>query len=39
MMVRTLFPSVHGIVLLELQHRISAVPVAQIEWMIALILS
>lgn len=39
LMVRALFSSVHGIILLGLEHRISAVPVEQIERMIAQILS
>lgn len=38
-MVRTLFSSVHGIVLLGLQNRISGVPRDQLEPMIALLLS
>lgn len=38
LMTRALFSSVHGIVLLGLQNRISAVPVPQIERMIAQIL-
>lgn len=39
LMVRALFSSVHGIVLLGLQNRISAVPRDQIEMMIALVLN
>lgn len=39
LMVRALFSSVHGIVLLGLQRRISAVPLDQIETMIAAVLS
>ncbi len=38
LMTRALFSSVHGIVLLGLQNRISAVPVDQIERMIAQVL-
>lgn len=38
LMTRTLFSSVHGIVLLGLENRISAVPEAQLEYMIALLL-
>ncbi len=38
LMVRTLFSSVHGIVLLGLENRISGVPRAQLEHMIALLL-
>lgn len=39
LMTRTLFSSVHGIVLLGLEKRISAVPVDRIETMIAVVLS
>jgi AcrR family transcriptional regulator len=39
MMTRTLFSSVHGIVLLGLQRRISGVPMNKIEEMIAILLS
>lgn len=39
LMVRALFSSVHGIVLLGLERRISAVPLDQIEAMIAAVLS
>ncbi|MFN4171711.1 MAG: TetR/AcrR family transcriptional regulator [Pseudorhodobacter sp.] len=39
LMTRTLFSSVHGIVLLGLQRRISGVPLDRIEAMIALLLS
>lgn len=39
LLTRALFSSVHGIVLLGLEKRISGVPVAQIERMIALVLS
>lgn len=39
LMVRALFSSVHGIVLLGLEQRISAVPLAQVEMMIAQLLS
>lgn len=39
LMVRALFSSVHGIVLLGLQNRISAVPQPQIEKMISQVLS
>jgi len=39
MMARTLFSSVHGVVLLGLQRRISGVPIAKIEEMIAILLS
>lgn len=39
LMVRALFSSVHGIVLLGLQNRISAVPQDQIEMMIAQVLN
>lgn len=39
MMTRTLFSSVHGIVLLGLQRRISGVPMDKIESMIAILLS
>lgn len=39
MMTRTLFSSVHGIVLLGLQRRISGVPMERIEEMIAILLS
>jgi AcrR family transcriptional regulator len=39
MMTRTLFSSVHGIVLLGLQRRISGVPMDKIERMIAVLLS
>ena len=39
LMTRTLFSSVHGIVLLGLERRISAVPVAQIERMISELLT
>lgn len=39
MMTRTLFSSVHGIVLLGLQRRISGVPMDKIEEMIAILLS
>jgi AcrR family transcriptional regulator len=39
MMTRTLFSSVHGIVHLGLQRRISGVPIARMEEMIAILLS
>jgi len=39
LMVRALFSSVHGIVLLGLEQRISAVPLAKVEQMIAQVLS
>jgi hypothetical protein len=39
LMVRALFSSVHGIVLLGLERRISGVPRPQIEHMIAQVLS
>ncbi len=39
LMTRGLFSSIHGIVLLGLEKRISAVPAAELERMIALILS
>ena len=39
LMVRALFSSVHGIVLLGLERRISGVPLSQIEQMIAAVLS
>ena len=39
LMVRALFSSVHGIVLLGLEQRISAVPLAQVEMMIAQLLN